>query len=105
MSKAVVAGEEMAGQGDQHVQPYAHLLGVLAALLILTAVTIAASRIHLGGLNIWLTLLIASFKSSFVLLFFMHLKYEGRFIRTTFVVTICTLAMLVGFLFWDVSFR
>ena len=78
---------------------------MLAALLALTAVTVAASRIELGGLNIWMTILIASIKSSFVLLFFMHLKYEGRFIRTTFVVTVCTLAMLVGFLFWDISFR
>jgi hypothetical protein len=33
------------------------------------------------------------------------LKHEGRFIRVTFVVTICTLSVLVGFLFWDVSFR
>ena len=95
----------MAERSDQHIQPYTHLLAVLAVLLALTAMTVAASRIELGGLNIWMTILIASIKSSFVLLFFMHLKYEGRFIRTTFIVTVCTLAMLVGFLFWDVSFR
>jgi cytochrome c oxidase subunit 4 len=95
----------MAEHDDQHTQPYTHLLAVLAALLALTAATIAASRVELGGLNIWLTLLIASVKSSLVLLFFMHLKYEGRFIRTTFVVTIGTLAMLIGLLFWDISFR
>ena len=95
----------MAEHDDQHIQPYTQLLAVLAALLALTAVTIWASRIELGGLNIWMTLLIASLKSSFVLLFFMHMKYEGRFIRTTFIVTACTLAMLVGFLFWNVSFR
>ena len=90
---------------DQHIQSYTHLLAVLAALLALTAVTIWASRIELGRLNIWMTLLIASVKSSFVLLFFMHLKYEGRLITTTFIVTVCTLAILVGFLFWDISFR
>jgi cytochrome c oxidase subunit 4 len=95
----------MAEHSDQHIQPYTRLLAVLAALLALTAATVAASRIELGGLNIWMTILVASIKSSLVLLFFMHLKYEGRFIRTTFVVTICTLALLVGFLFWDVSFR
>ena len=95
----------MAEHEDQHIQPYTHLLAVLAALLILTALTILASRIQLGGLNIWMTLLIASLKSSFVLLFFMHLKYEGRFIKITFIVTICTLAILVGFLFWDISYR
>jgi cytochrome c oxidase subunit 4 len=100
-----MAGWEMTDHDDQHIQPYMHLLAVLVALLVLTAVTIWASGIELGKLNIWMTLLIASSKSSLVLLFFMHLKYEGRFIRTTFIVTVCTLAMLVGFLFWDVSFR
>ena len=95
----------MAEHEDQHIQPYTHLLEVLVALLALTAITIWASRIELGSLNIWMTLLIASIKSSLVLLFFMHLKYEGRFIRTTFIVTVCTLAILIGFLFWDISFR
>ena len=95
----------MTEHGDQHIQPYTHLLAVLAVLLALTAATVAASRMELGGLNIWMTILIASIKSTFVLLFFMHLKYEGRFIRRTFVATVCTLALLVGFLFWDVSFR
>ena len=95
----------MAEHEEQHIQPYTHLLAVLVALLALTALTIWASRIELGRLNIWLTLLIASIKSSIVLLFFMHLKYEGRFIRTTFIVTVFTLAILIGFLFWDISFR
>ena len=72
----------MAEHSDQHIQPYTHLLTVLAVLLTLTAVTVAASRVELGGLNIWMTILIASIKSTFVLLFFMHLKYEGRFIKT-----------------------
>ena len=80
-------------------------MAVLMVLLVLTGVTVAASRLDLGGLNIWIAIVIASIKSTFVLLFFMHLKYEGRFIRTTFIVTICTLAILVGFIFWDVSFR
>ena len=89
---------------DQHPQPYRHLLAVFVGLLALTAVTVAVSRVHLGALNVWAALLIASVKSSLVLLFFMHLKYEGRFIRITFVVAIFTLAVLIGFLFWDISF-
>ena len=89
----------------EHPQPYRHLLAVLLGLLALTAVTVAVSRIQLGALNVWAAILIASLKSSLVLLFFMHLKYEGRLIRTTFLVTIFTLAILISFLFWDVSFR
>jgi cytochrome c oxidase subunit 4 len=95
----------MTEHGDQHIQSYTHLLAVLTVLLALTAITVSASRIELGGLNIWLTILIASIKSTFVLLFFMHLKHEGRLIRRTFVATVFTLAFLVSSLFWDVSFR
>ena len=90
---------------DQHPQPYRHLLAVLLGLLALTAVTVAVSRVHLGAFNVWAAILIASLKSSLVLLFFMHLKYEGQLIRTTFLVTLFTLAVLISFLFWDVSFR
>jgi cytochrome c oxidase subunit 4 len=95
----------MTEHGDHDIQSYTHLLAVLAVLLALTAATVAASRMELGGLNIWMTILIASIKATFVLLFFMHLKYEGRFIRRTFVATVFTLSILVGFLFWDISFR
>jgi cytochrome c oxidase subunit 4 len=88
-----------------HIQPYKQLLAVLAALLALTGVTVTVSGIELGALNIWIAIVIACIKSTFVLLFFMHLSYEGRLIRITFLSTICILALLVGFLFWDVSFR
>jgi cytochrome c oxidase subunit 4 len=95
----------MAESHDHHIQSYSQILAVLVALLALTGVTVAVSRIELGALNIWAAILIASVKSSLVLLFFMHMKHEGRFIRITFLVTVFTLAILIGFLFWDVSFR
>src|SRR5688572_15009676 len=52
---------------------------ILVALLILTAVTVGISRIPLGTAgNIALGLLVAVFKASLVVAFFMHLKYERR---------------------------
>ena len=90
---------------EQHPQSYTQLLAVLLGLLALTGITVGVSRIELGALNIWAAILIASVKSSLVLLFFMHMKHEGRLIRTTFVVTVVTLAVLISFLFWDISFR
>ena len=90
---------------EQHPQTYTQLLAVLLGLLALTGVTVGVSRIELGALNIWAAILIASLKSSLVLLFFMQMYQERRLIRTTFVVTVVTLAVLIAFLFWDVSFR
>ena len=91
--------------GEQHLMSYTALALVLAALLVLTGLTIWVSYHDLGALNVPLTLTIASTKVLLVLLFFMHLKYEGRAIVFSFVGTICFLAIMIGFLFWDVAFR
>lgn len=90
---------------EEHILSYRALAAVLGILLVLTAVTVAVSRIDLGALNIWVAIAIAATKSSFVLLFFMHLRYESRLLKTTFLITIVMLALFIGFTFWDVSFR
>lgn len=92
-------------ENDIHVQSYGRLLAVLAILLFMTAFTIFISRIDLGGANIWVAILVASVKSSFVLLFFMHLKYESTLIKGSFLATIGFLTILIGFMLWDVAFR
>ncbi len=51
---------------------------VLAALLILTIVTVGLSRVDLAWANIAVGVLVAIVKASLVVLFFMHLKYEAR---------------------------
>ena len=88
-----------------HILTYKKLLRVLSILFILTVVTILASRFDLGWLNIWIALLIASAKSSLVLLYFMHLKYENKVFMATFLMTILFVAVFIGFMFWDVAFR
>ena len=84
---------------------YRFLLMVLAALFALTAVTVGVSTLNLGTLNIWLALVIAATKASLVLLFFMHLKYEDRMLKLSFLTTIGFLAIIIGFIFLDVAFR
>lgn len=88
-----------------HQSSYKHYFLILLALFVLTGATVMASHVDLGGLNIWLTLLIASTKATLVLLFFMHLKYEGIFLKASFISTIFILAIFIGFTFWDVAFR
>jgi cytochrome c oxidase subunit IV len=87
------------------VLSYRLLITVLAMLLLLTGMTIGISMIHLGKFNVWAALLIASVKSSLVILFFMHMKYENRVIKIAFVSTICFVAILIGFIFWDIVYR
>ena len=90
---------------QHHILPYRTLIIILGMLLVLTAITIGISMIDLGKLNVWTALLVASTKCSLVVLFFMHLKYESRTIKISFVVTLFTVAILIGFIFWDISFR
>lgn len=78
---------------------------VLAILLALTGVTVGVSYIDMGFFNTPIALAIACTKVTFVLLFFMHLKYEGRIINISFISTVLVLVVLIGFTFWDVAYR
>ena len=72
---------------------YGFLFGILMVLFALTALTVVASGIDLGPLNVWIALAVAATKASLVLLFFMHLKYEGMVLKLSFVATFCFLAI------------
>lgn len=88
-----------------HILSYGKLALVLALLLVLTGLTVAVSYIHLGFWNVPMALTIASLKACLVLLFFMHLKYEGPVIRYSFISTVIFLVIMISFTFWDVAFR
>lgn len=90
---------------QRHVLSYRQLGAVLAILLVLTGVTVGVSYIHLGFLNVPVALAIACTKVAFVLLFFMHLKYEGPIIVISFISTVTFLLIMIGFTFWDVGYR
>ncbi len=92
-------------QENRHVLSFTQLGMVLAILLVLTGITVGVSYIHMGFLHIPIALAIACAKVTFVLLFFMHLKYEGRVINISFISTIIVLIILIGFTFWDVAYR
>ena len=92
-------------QDKPHVLSYAKLAVVLVILLILTGVTVGVSYVHLGFFNVPVALGIACLKVTFVLLFFMHLKYEGPIIVLSLIGTVSFLMIMISFTFWDVAFR
>jgi cytochrome c oxidase subunit IV len=89
----------------EHILTFKTLLAILAILLMLTFLTIGISMINLGELNVWAALIIAAVKSSMVILFFMHMKFESLAVKVSFVSTICFVAILIGFIFWDIVYR
>jgi caa(3)-type oxidase subunit IV len=68
---------------------------VWGILVILTVMTVGAAKIDLGGANIVVALLIAVVKSSFVALYFMHLRYDRPFHS---VILVCALSFVMLFI-------
>ncbi len=95
----------MSDKQTAHIFDYKSLFYVLVALLILTGITIGVSSIDFGKMNVWIALLIASVKGTLVLMFFMHMKYEGKLFILSFITTLFFLAIMISFTFWDIAFR
>lgn len=90
---------------EQHGIGYGILTAVWLALLALTALTVSVSRLDLGVNRIWGSLAIASIKGGLVIAFFMHMRYEGRLLRWVLFAALVTLAIFIGFTFFDVLYR
>lgn len=75
--------------------------GIFAALLALTAVTVGASRVDLGMLNMPVALAIAGAKAALVVLFFMHVRYESRLVGVFAAAGLFWLGILVALTFSD----
>ncbi len=76
--------EQASPYASEHAdQPHAVPLRVLAMvfglLLMFTFLTVAATWVDLGDLNIWIALGIALIKVILVCLYFMHLRYDSPF--------------------------
>ncbi|MGA6992729.1 MAG: cytochrome C oxidase subunit IV family protein [Candidatus Deferrimicrobiaceae bacterium] len=87
---------------DSGVRTY---IVVWGALVVLTAVTVAVSYVHLGMMNVVVALLIASAKASLVALFFMHLRYESRLVWGFALTPIFFLVLIIAGTLSDTLFR
>lgn len=95
----------MTHEQTPHIISYGKLTLVWLALLVLTGLTVWVSRLDLGVNRVWGALFIASCKSGLVIAFFMHMRYEGRLLRWLLFVALVTLAIFIGFTFFDVLYR
>lgn len=91
--------------GAEPVTPIRTLVRVWVALLALTALTVGVSRLDLGPLHTLLPLAIAAGKCALVLCVFMRLRHEPRFFTVMLLIAVVTLAVFIGLIFFDVSFR
>lgn len=95
----------MTKQPERHIIGYDTLTAVWLALLALTGLTVWVAHLDLGIGRVWGALLIASIKGGLVIAFFMHLRYEGRLLCWLLFTALLTLAIFIGFTFFDVLYR
>jgi cytochrome c oxidase subunit 4 len=91
--------------GTPHIIGYGKLTAIWLVLLAFTALTVWVSRLELGIGHVWGSLAIASVKAGLVIAFFMHMRYEGRLLRGLLFFALLTLAIFIGFTFFDVLYR
>jgi cytochrome c oxidase subunit 4 len=88
--------------GLAHVATVKTLLATGGTLLLLTIVTVLATKIDFGAnINLAIAMVIAVTKATLVILFFMHLRYDRLFHSVVFVSAILAAALFVGFTLMD----
>lgn len=91
--------------GHHHVSSAAMFRTVLFALLVLTAITVAVSRINFGPANLFIAMAIAAVKASLVILFFMHVKWDTAINKIVFLSSFLFLSLLFLFTLSDLATR
>ncbi len=88
-----------------HITSYKAYAYVWVCLLFLTGLTIAVGRMNFTRLSVLICLAIASIKALLVLMVFMHVRYEGAFLKAVILLTVLTLTAMIGLTFVDVWYR
>ena len=81
---------------SDHVSSVGLYVTIFLTLMVLTAVTVFSAFIDLGYLNFPVAMLIAGFKASLVVWYFMHVKYQSHLTKLTVATGLFFLAILLG---------
>lgn len=88
--------------GLAHVAPIKVLVATGGTLLVLTVVTVLATKVDFGAnINLAIAMAIAVVKATLVILFFMHLRYDRLFHSVVFVAALLAASLFVGFTLMD----
>lgn len=90
---------------EHHLVPYRVYVIVWAVLLVLTAITVGVSRIDMKHVAVLAAMMIAAFKGTLVILYFMHIRFEKPMYAAMILAAIGTYAIFIGLTFADYSFR
>ncbi|HTM45690.1 MAG TPA: cytochrome C oxidase subunit IV family protein [Polyangiaceae bacterium] len=90
--------------GFAHVLPVHLLVGVWAALMVLTVITVTVTSIDLGrSVNLIIAMGIATLKAALVALYFMHLRWDRPFNALVFVSSLLFVSLFISIALLDKS--
>lgn len=95
-----------AHHGDEiaHVMPVRLLIGVWAALMVLTVITVAVTSVDLGSrLNLIIAMAIATVKAGLVVTYFMHLRWDRPFNTLVFLGSLLFVSLFISMTLFDKS--
>ncbi len=88
-----------------HLVPYRTYVNVWLALVALTAMTVGAAYADMKHMAVFTAVLIASVKSTLVILYFMHIRYEKQLFAWMITAAFGTFVIFLILTFADYSFR
>ncbi len=81
---------------SEHIVPKSTYYAIFTALMVGTALTVAAAFVDLGPLNFLVAMAIAVTKASLVVIFFMHVKYGPRLVWLIVIASIFWLLIMLS---------
>ncbi|MDJ0522583.1 MAG: cytochrome C oxidase subunit IV family protein [Planctomycetota bacterium] len=100
-----MSANDHAHEHEVHITPYKVYIGVWAALIVLTGVTVGAALVDMKQMTIFVALFIACAKSLLVILYFMHIAYESRVFWWFLISAFGAYIVFVVLTFADYAFR
>lgn len=96
MTHTTTADTHDSSHDHVHALPLWLLFSTFAALIVLTLITVTASKLELGVAEIWVAMGIATVKAVLVGLYFMHLRYDKPFNGLLLLFSVVFAAIFVG---------
>lgn len=88
-----------------HLIPYGTYVLVWLSLISLTVLTVTMAGVDFGSLSLFIALLIAAIKSTLVINYFMHIKFDDAIFKVFLLITLITLASIFILTSTDIFFR
>ena len=90
---------------EVHLVPYRVYVFVWLALVALTCVTVGVHYTDMAHMAIITAVIIAVVKTTLVVMYFMHIRYDQPLFTVMLIAAVATYAVFIILIFTDYSFR